>query len=630
MLLERVFRSTSKMFLTFTPRIYVVEPDVELFGVAMYLAESVQSWCDERVEVFVGPGAFDALVDHFETHQNRTLPQYVLTGRTEPHAACDQALDRLRAMDEARTLESQQVRAALETEYDALPPEHWHRRYTDGSPLRVLGLTSRFTTYLQYSMRDSKAAFERLGHEFELLIEDDDHELRSAGANVEAIARLKPDLIIIIDHLRAEYPDTIPNNVPYVCWIQDQLPNLTNKAAGRSMRPLDFYIAPELEQFVQRYDYPADQGLARTMATDDTFFSPDPMPEEMLGPCRCDFSFVSSQSKQPRIFHEKLVRSLGRSASGARLIEYLFEAITRSNAEDPRTAGVHSAIALLKRAKRDIGIAGASPEIEDAIARQYIHPLRELIYRQTALEWVADYCDQTGRTLHIYGNGWSDHPRFARYARGFAENGEQLRAIYQASRINLQITSFGAVHQRLLDGLAAGGFFLIRYCPTDVIHEPVKRFLSLAAKHDIQPDSDYRVEDFPEVAKIWRTIRELHGDRCRGPSFRITEAELTRLRGLADSGYRSVAGAVFERYGEVSFANAEEFVRLADRYLNDESACRETVLSMRRAVVDRFTYTALVTDVLAFLQDRLGRCRPLVLSPIERNCRSPGSLPRSR
>ena len=178
-------------------------------------------------------------------------------------------------------------------------------------------------------------------------------------------------------------------------------------------------------------------------------------------------------------------------------------------------------------------------------------------------------------------------------------------SIYQASRINLQITTYGAVHQRLLDGLAAGGFFLIRFCPADVVHKILPRLLRLVDGYDIVADRVYRNEDVPELADAWQSWRELHGENAAESSLQISEESLWRLRTLASSGFRHVAGAHFERYGEVAFADATGFAMMADRYLDNEDDRRELVSAMRPVVIDKFTYASFVRDLLAFLQNRL-------------------------
>src|SRR5262249_4996272 len=77
-------------------------------------------------------------------------------------------------------------------------------------------------------------------------------------------------------------------------------------------------------------------------------------------------------------------------------------------------------------------------------------------YRHTALAWVSRWCESNGKTLNLYGNGWESHATFAKWAAGPAAPGEDARAIFQVSRINLQLIQPGFIHSRALDGLAAG------------------------------------------------------------------------------------------------------------------------------------------------------------------------------
>ncbi|MCH8966505.1 MAG: glycosyltransferase family 1 protein [Planctomycetes bacterium] len=605
LLLDRVYEGTEKMFLTFSPRIYLVEPDPLLLGVTLFISESIDRYCDERVSLFVGSNAAEELLDFLRRRQDRTLPEFLLCGRSPSWLPFQQACDAIRSQGESRAREALETFAGVEGYYASLPDDHWKRRFESGEPLRVLGFTSRFTTYLQYSMRDCKAAFERLGHRFELLIEQNDHDLLPSNRNAQAVAALKPDLIFVIDHLRYEFPYTLPANVPFVCWIQDQLPNLTSKQAGQSLGPLDYCIAPEVDQFVRHYDYPSDQGMRWTMATNDRLYSAERLSDPKLAPYRCDISFVSNQSKLPRVFHAERLKMLPDSDDVRLLAEHLFQAIEREMIERPGTAGVRSAMTLLEKMQQEIGVSLPTLQIKDAMTRFYIHPLTELMYRQTAMEWVADYCDRSGRTLHLYGNGWEEHPRFAKYARGFAKNGEELRAIYQASSINLQITSYGAIHQRLLDGLAAGGFFLIRYCPTDTIREVTQTLLEVVEQYDIQTNMAYCAEDYPILTQAWRDLQELHGETGACDTVLIHPGELDRLRALAAGDFRLVARAVFDRYDDVVFRSADEFARMADHYLQDAETREEIANSMRKTVLERFTYDALVRDLLSFIHERL-------------------------
>jgi hypothetical protein len=608
-ILHRVRTATEKMFLAFAPRIYLVEPDLRFFAATLHAAESGEEFCDERVAFLIGPDCVAQLRVLLERDPERAIPEHLIRSSSTDASLVRTVVENLHLVAQTRERKAGAAITAIHGHYDALAPGHWRRRFdgVSGQRLRVLGLTSRFTTVLQYSMRDLKAAFERLGHEFRLLMEKNDHDLLPPARTAEVIEEYKPDLIFVIDHLRREYEEVIPRDVPYVCWIQDQLPHLVNAAAGRSLGPLDFYVSPELDPLIRKYAYPAGQGMMWTMATDDGQYNDEPLPEEELAAYRCDFSFVSSQSQAPRSFHQQRQEMLGKGAGVRRLTDHLFEMLAEEVRNHPETV-CGTAARFIDRAKRETGVVPASPQAEDALARVYVQPVGELLFRQATLEWAADYCDRSGRTLHLYGNGWEAHPRFGQYARGVAQNGRQLRAIYQASRINLQITSYGAIHQRLLDGLASGGFFMIRYCPTDAIGGPLRGLMDAVDRHGIQPDVAYQREAVPQLADALAKLAELFGEQAPGTRLQLPNWKLEHYRGFAAGGFRRVAGEVFDRWREVSFATAGQFATLAEQYLGDGEARKAIAASMRQAVVSRFTYAALVRDLLAFIRDRLN-CR---------------------
>lgn len=603
--LDRVFTATQDMFLRFSPRIFVIEPDLVAFGAMLHTVESVERLCHDRTAVFVGPDCVERLATHFERDMELSAPEFAAWLTNTGKELCDQALHAFAPRMAALERKLQDTLDAIHRHYDGLEVHHWKERFSAGGtePLRVLGLTSRFTTYLQYSMRDWGRAFMDRGHEFRVLIERNDYDLLPRARTAEVIAEYKPDLVVVIDHLRHEYGPMIPANVPLVCWVQDLLPNLTTQEAGRAQGPLDFFIAPDPSSYVNRYAYPAERGLAWTMATDGRTYDSQPMREEQLAPHRCDLSYVSNHSTEPHKFHEKRRTWFLQDEAALRLADLLYERLTRLFADS--TASRTAYPWLLEGLKEETGLVPSSDEIEKSMLHNYLYPLAELMLRQSTLEWVADDCDRSGRTLFLYGNGWEGHPRFAKYARGFAKNGQELRAIYQASAINLQIIGTGAVHQRLLDGLAAGGFFLIRATAGDRVHERVEQLLAAVRKCKPEADRTYPAEAMPELAAAIEAYWRFRGvpDTCR--EVRVTREDLDNYLEMEAGGFPKCAGAVFERYDDVAFSTAEEFERLADRYLTAASDRAAVAESMRETVIRKYTYGGLVETLLAFLGQRL-------------------------
>jgi len=388
--------------------------------------------------------------------------------------------------------------------------------------------------------------------------------------------------------------------------VQDQLPHLHDRQCGQSLGPMDFYIARELDSLVRTFGYPPAQGLAWTAVGDDRQYSAAPMAENLLAPHRCDISFVSHQSKLPQAFLEEQIAVYGGGRAAAHYMECIYELLLRDFARDPRTGCLRPAGLLLDEATQTTGFRIKDKARRESFTLFFMHPLADLIFRQGTLKWAADYCERTGRTLHIYGNGWERHSWFAKYARGVAANGDELRAIYQASRINLQIIGGGCMHQRLLDGLLAGGFFLIRYSPFDVLHEAIGETLAAVDKYGVQPDTDHPAAEVPELGAGLRKLALLTGDTpLESEQIRISASHLALYREQAAEKYRRIGGAVLPQYSEVSFASADEFASLAERYLADDAARADIASAMRGIVVNQYTYGTLLDELLAFMQRRL-------------------------
>lgn len=75
---------------------------------------------------------------------------------------------------------------------------------------------------------------------------------------------------------------------------------------------------------------------------------------------------------------------------------------------------------------------------------------------------TANSPQSTAYTLHLYGHGWENHPRFAKYARGPIEHGVELNKAYQAARWCLHLNIAQGMHQRMHEIIASGGNLLVR------------------------------------------------------------------------------------------------------------------------------------------------------------------------
>jgi hypothetical protein len=217
---------------------------------------------------------------------------------------------------------------------------------------------------------------------------------------------------------------------------------------------------------------------------------------------------------------------------------------------------------------------------------------------------MIDWAAETGVNVHLYGNGWERHPRFARFAKGPADNTTELRKIFGAARISLQATPHGAVHQRLLEGLAAGGFFLIRYVPGDMIERIYQPLWKWCVEEGIESDEQIQQRATPEV---WKMLGQLQRTLGIDP-FKLGMRLVDDLRTGADTGWLRSAGAVWAgEYDAVAFDSKGMMRRKISRFLGDESERRRLAGAMRRVVVERLTYRAVNERLLRFVGADLAR-----------------------
>lgn len=605
--LPRLLNATRNLYLNYSSAVYLLEPNPLVLAAVLHLHDWRELLSDERLYLFVGPDAAEQFGHQMLAREDLGIPLHQIRMLSWGGGAIGHAEPVVARIQQHRIERVDTLTREVESIYRERDTAWWAQRYAAAGQrdrLRVFLPVSRHTTYLKYCIRDLAAAFERRGLTAQVVMEPTDHSTTSAITYLELMRDFQPDLVMIIDHFRHEYGRTIPPNLPFVGWIQDQLPNLYSRQCGEALGSTDYFIAPDPSIFVHQYGYPERQGFAWTVATDDRTYSDAPLPAEKLAPFRCDFSYVSNQSTPPECFHQQWRERCAGDAHTAALIDKLYGELTDAFGSAPEQARL-SVQWLLERIEDRDGPLALPNESRQALVRFYLDPLAELMFRQSTLEWVAEYCDRTGRKMSLYGRGWEAHPRFSKYARGSADNGQQLRAIYQASAINLQIIGTGAVHQRLLDGLAAGGFFLIRRTPPDIARTEVERYLSAWRTCGRPSDSGLRADQVPELFDAARALHALMGHDLRPERFSIDGGMTSLCEEIEAGGYRRVAGAVFEEYPHLAFSTAEEFNARAERFLEDSAARGRIAQAMRGVVVDRYSYGSLVDGLLAFIRSRL-------------------------
>ena len=131
---------------------------------------------------------------------------------------------------------------------------------------RVLLLTTRFSTVLQYSTRDTADAFERLGWDARVRDRAVPTTACISTAIRRAPGRLGPTWSSRSTTSATSTATSSRPDLPFVCWIQDHLPNLHTRRRP-AVGPLDFVLTDMGPTYVAGHGYPTGQIVALTKLT---------------------------------------------------------------------------------------------------------------------------------------------------------------------------------------------------------------------------------------------------------------------------------------------------------------------------------------------------------------------------
>jgi Glycosyl transferases group 1 len=577
------------------PPLFFLIKDIERLWVILHLHDWQSLLADERVRLFAGDQAMKDFRQSLTTDHACPWPR--LSVRVDPTLwSGSPTLEEI--LEEAKANTHKQFHCYVEQIRIAssdINPERIASQFRSGRPMKILGITSRFTTFLQYSMRDWLASFERLGHRTRLIIEDHDHHFCNSLSTASACAEFQPDLVVIIDHYRRELGG-IPEQIPVLMWVQDALPTIFCRKAGAEQGALDYAMGFSRLRMVHEFGYPAGRHMPAVIGCDEVRFQPRKLSSQEIAEFGCEVAFVSHASTPAEVILKTEIDRSG-SPDAARLLGAIFEQM-----RGEYDAGRFITEPIQVRQMCDRALLETKTSLPDSdmpkLVDLFTHRINNALFRHQSLKWLADI----GVNLRLYGRGWENHPWFARYARGIADNATQLSLIYQASRISLQVSPHGAVHQRVMEGLACGGFFLVRYCPGDVVERRLQEIWSWCISKNITNDAELRTCREPHIVAAIAEVTEI----LQYDPFAGDHPFIEALAASAQAGYIESAGTVWgEDYDAVAYRSTDELRAKVTHFLSDEPDRRRIAESMREVVLSRFTYLATSRRLLNFIADDL-------------------------
>ena len=530
--------------------LFVVDPDVGRLAAWLHVADRTAVLGDERVYFFVGPDALETYERFLEGNEDIAVPEVHLCASWAPTLGeqVQQIGQRVTAGRNEAFRELTNLHEQRGRERDA---EYWSRRLEPGA--RILGFTSRFTTMLQYSMRDIGHALEELGYEFDLMIEKADHRTHTTLTTSRAIYDADPALVIMINHFRSERALSL-GSVPVLTWVQDPTDIVLSKKTGTSLGPLDFVCGYYSKRCTTEFGYPKSHYFPAPLPVSTRTFHAGPVDPAQKSRYAADMMYVGHLHDT---FDEH--RAKWRSSTPKRLhpmldrIDDEVEAMSRSD----QHLELRRCKPYIARLAKEMELPLTNDDLEK-IAHFYMYRLFDIGFRRETLLWIAQWAAETGRVFKLYGRGWSRDPVLCAYAAGSIDHGEPLRRAYRCAKLSVQTIPGGYRHQRTFEALVSGHLVLGRYVPMDFGNLTVERY------------------------------RQGHR-----PSGGITGSART-----------------FPTLDRIVFGNANELASVAEAFLEDEVMYLEVVEELASVVRGSLTYEAVVPDILDQIRNVLAAERP--------------------
>ncbi len=448
---------------------------------------------------------------------------------------------------------------------------------------RILVVTCRFTTVLQYSASDVSAAFEQLGWHSRLMIEPSAHHRITYAGLRHAMIEFKPDVVFCIDHLRYETKDLYPENLPYICWIQDNLPNLTDRQAGGSIGIRDFVLTANRPTYCRLYGYPSRQCIDMGKLTR---VPPRPTRWTSEGD---DLTYVSNASHDGQEMADIMVRQTLSGPKSQQLVRICCDKILQIYHQGGCIDSDYHILQIVRSVEQDQGLLLTDKTTRHRLVARLAHPFNDALYRQQGLKWAIGVVEQLGLTLAIYGRGWEARRQFAAYSRGCVTYGPALEQLTRQTKINLRLEPYTSLsHQRMTDGLVAGGFFLHRLNHAEVELQTLANFMHEHLDPTIQNLEEATAAIAPEYRVKFATLT----DRC----MKLYDAEdFDPVQGVRISqaeGALALYGQPLPYLADISFDNQRQLQERVEQFIH-HAALRQKISTAQRAEIEsKLTYQA--------------------------------------
>ncbi len=367
-----------------------------------------------------------------------------------------------------------------------LYPANFHQKVIDkikkGKKLKVLFKTSRYTTYLQYSIRDMAEGFRLLGHDVFIECENENagYSIRE-DVKLRNLCEFRPDIIFCIDHLRYEEPN-IPRVIPYVTWVQDMLPNIVSIDNSKLITANDYIFSFSKkwidtsfkvhkvlkEKKIHILPVVASMRIYRTLPAtkkiyDVTSVTHLPDPSNTLYPMAMKELFPEKLSSSELLVIRNIVDKMGKS-SLAQLRKLQLHTNARKDLVEKicKNFGIEVTDNLLLLVDWHNRQNCPTPFFNHFMMLMKVKPVWHLL--------------ENGINVKAFGNNWEKYSMVQQASGGIIKNGTELNKLFNQSRINLNTSPGTTYHMKAPEVIASKNFMLTCKIPITFDSMPIEYF----------------------------------------------------------------------------------------------------------------------------------------------------------
>lgn len=337
------------------------------------------------------------------------------------------------------------------SQYYSNNSERIKKNIQNGKP-KILFFTTRFSTALQYHIRDCNASAQKIGCETFVLIET--HRTREISYSLirKVLAEFTPDILFQMDHYRFESKNIWPKEMVFICWAQDLMPYIMSEDTPKRLIERDFVVSMMCDwKPFKDVGYTKKQLISEPIPANDTIYCPQKIAKDEIQKYGADVCMICHGGN----LHISIENAI--YVFEGELKSILYDAYDSYANYAKETENIFLEEEIIRGffdefTKKFYGIT-LHESILNYIVSNVLTKFNPTLYRQMIADWLIAEKDIS---IKLWGNGWTQIEAYKPYAMGVATNGEIMSKILQSTKIvignNIALTGAARAAETMLSG----------------------------------------------------------------------------------------------------------------------------------------------------------------------------------